>query len=93
MSKPLQCLIIMLVITAIVLIYNLYQIWFKPDEYIDRLTFGTKPWLPYYGKPFFYKWYTSKTFLWSTRIIYTIMLLGIITLLSLMSLGVMGLFP
>lgn len=78
-------------IATIILIYHTYQIWFFPEKYTSDYIKGIKNWWPF--ADFYRKWYASKGFLWLFRIAYTLMLLFLILLLSIVVLGVMGLFP
>jgi hypothetical protein len=79
------------VIAAIVLAYNLYQIWFTPERYIKALVKGAKYLWPF--TDFYRKWYVSKSFLWLFRVTYLLFFLIIISILCLSILGMMGLFP
>ncbi len=92
MSKSLSVLIAVLTVFALVINYNLYQIWFNPKDYIDKLTHHSLPFLKL-NNPRLYKWYTSKTFLWYARISTSFFALLMTTLLFLVILGSMGLFP
>jgi hypothetical protein len=82
--------IITLIFGIIVLVYNVYQIWFFPEKYINALINGVKDWWPFAN--FYRKWYASKKFLWLFRIAYTLMLVAIIIILALAFLGSAGAF-
>ena len=84
-------LIISLVIGNVVLIYHTYRIWFFSEKYTSDLKNGVKDWMPFAN--FYRKWFDSKLFLWLFRTAYTTMLLVLILLLSIVLLGIMGLFP
>lgn len=92
MSKPLSVLIAVLTIFVLVINYNLYQIWFNPKDYIDKLTYNSLPFLML-NNPRLYKWYTSKTFLWFARILNLFFALLMTTFLFLVILGSLGFFP
>ena len=81
----------MLIIIAIALVYNLYQVWFTPEKYVQNLISSVKDWWPF--ADYHRKRFASKTYLWFTRIIYSMWLLIVIAILCLMVLGIMGLFP
>ena len=85
-------LIAVLAIFILVINYNLYQTWFKPRDYINKLTHNSLPFLML-SNPCIYKWYTSKTFLWLARISYLFFSLLMTTLLFLIVLGSLGFIP
>lgn len=91
MKTEIYYLIIFLVIAAIALVYNLYQIWFTPEKYIKNLVMSVKDWWPF--ADYHRKSFASKTFLWFYRIFYALWLLIVIVVLCLTILGVTGLFP
>ena len=91
MLKEIYYIIVILIITAIALVYNLYQLWITPEKYITNLINSVKDWWPFAS--FYRRWFASKAYIWVFRIIYTICLLIVVTILSLLILGIMGLFP
>lgn len=83
--------LIIVVIATIILIYHVYRIWFFPAKYTSDLRNGVKDSWPFAN--FYRKWFASRMFLWLFRIAYTSVLLGLILLLSILLLGIMGMFP
>jgi len=90
-TKDIYYTIFMLIIITISLVYNLYQLWVTPDKYIKKLISSVKDWWPF--ADFYRKWFASKAYVWLFRIIYTIFLLIVMTILSLLVLGITGIFP
>ena len=84
-------LISSLLIGNVVLIYHAYRIWFFSEKYTSDLRSGVKDWWPFAN--FFRKWFASKIFLWLTRFAITTTLLALLFLLSIVLLGIIGLFP
>jgi hypothetical protein len=84
-------LIGILIIVAIALVYNLYQLWVTPEEYATKLTQSVKDWWPFAS--FYRHWFASKGYIWLYRFVYSLFLLIVITILGLLVLGVMGMFP
>jgi hypothetical protein len=89
--SSLTALIVSVVIATIILIYHTFQIWFSPAKYLRDLGNGVKDWWP--SANFYRQWYGSKSFLWLFRIAYTVTLLVLVILLTMLLLGIMGLFP
>jgi hypothetical protein len=90
-TNEIQYIIIILIIGAIALVYNLYGLWITPEKHIKKLINSVKDWWPFASS--YRRWFASKAYLWLFRIIYIIWLLIVIGILSLLILGVMGLFP
>jgi hypothetical protein len=81
----------MLVVVLVALIYNLYQLWFIPERYIEKVGGSVKGWWLF--ADFYRKWFGSSSYLWLFRIIYLVFLLIVVTILGLLVGGVMGWFP
>ena len=75
----------------ILLIYHVYWVWFYPEKYTSDLRNSVKDWMPFAN--FYRRWFSSKLFLWITRISMSIVLLLLILLLSILFLGILGVFP
>jgi hypothetical protein len=90
-SNEVIYLLVMLVLIAVALAYNLYQLWFKPEEYVRKFTMSVGDWWPF--ADFYRRWFSSKAFLWLFRIVYMLWFLGVLLILSLWLLGLLGLFP
>ena len=60
--------IFMYVIAAIALIYNLYQLWFTPEKYSEKLVKSVRDFWPF--ADFYRKWFASRNHIWLFRIIY-----------------------
>lgn len=91
MQNGIYYLIGMLIIVAIALVYNLYQLWITPEEYTTKLTQSVKDWWPL--ARFYRQWFVSKRYIWIYRFVYSLFLLIVITILGLLILGMMGIIP
>ena len=91
MTKEIQFLFIGLIIAAIALIYNLYGLWNMPEKHVKSLVDSVEDWWPF--ADFYRRWFASKAYLWLFRIGSALFLLIVMTILSLLVLGVMGLLP
>jgi hypothetical protein len=81
----------MLIIGSLVSAYNVYQIWFTPEEYIKKLVNSVKDWWPF--ADYYRKRFASKSYLWFFRIFYAMWLIILTGLLFLIVLGLLGLYP
>ena len=90
-DAPSMTLFISVSIAVTILLYHSYMIWFFPEKYSNALKNGVKGWWPF--SDFYRRWFASKTFLWLFRIIYSIVLLALLLFLSILFLGITGVFP
>jgi len=90
-TKEIQYIIIVLIVAAIALTYNLYGLWITPEKYTKNLINSVKDWWPFANS--YRRWFSSNVYIWFFRIMYTVWLLIVIAILALLTLGLMGLFP
>ena len=88
---PSTTLLVSLSIAVIILLYHSYMIWFFPEKYTSDLRNGVKDWWPF--SDFYRKWFASKKFLCLFRIIYSFMLIILLLFLSILFIGIIGIFP
>ena len=81
----------MLIIVAVALGYNLYGLWIIPEKYAGKWIKSVKDWWPFAN--FYRQWFASKRFIWLYRIIYSVFLLIVLTILGLVLFGLIGIFP
>ncbi len=56
--------------------YNDYLIWFRPQKYKEDQIKNVKNWWPFAN--FFKRWFDSTLFLWTIRVVYTVVTLILI---------------